>query len=297
VLFNLSLRTIRRWSKDKDCIGDARRGPKKKPKSTLSKAERKKILKVMNSPEYRDETPNKIVPKLADKGEYLASERTMYRILKQEGLLTHRQKSKIPSNTKPEPLAADGPNQVWSWDISYLKLTRRGSFIYLYLIEDIWSRKIVGWQVHEEESASMAALLIEDAFLNQHLVQQGVPRTVATSYMLSPDEEGKGPALIITALENNTYHTRRAQDMGGQTLWVQNALGHKTRMGYDALGRLVGEWAPHSSPARAARAAEPCRRRKLSADPYLSSRWDGEGDPRSACRLDAPPLGDNLLCQ
>ena len=87
----------------------------------------------------------------------------MYRVLKQEGQLTHRQRSKIPKHTKPQPLMADGPNQVWSWDISYLKMEVRGLFLYLYLITDIWSRKIVGFEVHEQEDAILAALLVEDA--------------------------------------------------------------------------------------------------------------------------------------
>jgi transposase InsO family protein len=162
-LFNLSLRTIRRWQGDNEKQGDKRRGPKKKPKNALSLAERKQFLKVTNSHEYRDLSPNQIVPRLADRGTYLGSERTLYRVLAEAGQLTHRQKSKIPVGTKPIPLVATGPGQVCSWDISYLKLEVRGLFVYLYLMVDIWSRKIVNWQVHDRESSELAAFFVEEA--------------------------------------------------------------------------------------------------------------------------------------
>jgi transposase InsO family protein len=87
----------------------------------------------------------------------------MYRVLKEEGQLTHRQKSKVPVGTKPVPLVANGPKQVCSWDISYLKLEVRGLFVFLYMMTDIWSRKIVNWRVHDQESTDLAALFVEEA--------------------------------------------------------------------------------------------------------------------------------------
>src|SRR5690606_9178057 len=98
-------------------------------------------------------------PQLADRGVYVASESSLYRVLRDADLLHHRAPSAAPT-TRPRPEhGATGPNQVWSWDITYLRTTIRGIFYRLYMIVDIWSRKIVGWEVHEEEKAELAAAL------------------------------------------------------------------------------------------------------------------------------------------
>ena len=87
------------------------------------------------------------------------SESTIYRILREERLLQHRGRAKAPVRRPPRAHVATGPNQLWSWDITYLKTPVRGVFVYLYLMLDVWSRKIVGWAVHEVESAECAAAL------------------------------------------------------------------------------------------------------------------------------------------
>ena len=116
-------------------------------------------------------SPKQIVPALADEeGTYLASESTMYRLLRKKGQLQHREPSH-PRTPRAKPAQeATGPNQLWSWDITYLKSNVRGSFFYLYLFVDVWSRKIVGWQVHRQENSDHASNLIQhicqDAGLN-----------------------------------------------------------------------------------------------------------------------------------
>lgn len=85
----------------------------------------------------------------------------MYRILRKEGQLKHRERSKPPTRHRPTPHVATGPQQVASWDITYLKSPVRGCFFYLYMVEDVWSRKILGWAVHEVECNELAAELIE----------------------------------------------------------------------------------------------------------------------------------------
>lgn len=122
------------------------------------------ILAVVNRPEYRDLSPKQIVPRLADAGEYLASESTIYRLLRRTHQQHHRERSQAP-RPRPRELVATGPNQVWSWDITYLPSPVRGVFYYLYMVMDVWSRKIVGWTVRESESAEYAAQLIEKACL------------------------------------------------------------------------------------------------------------------------------------
>lgn len=156
-VIGLSARCIERWRRQGGGE-DQRRGPKSDPANKLSAKEREQVLKVANSPEYRDLPPKQIVPKLADAGTYLASESSFYRILGEEGQLTHRERSRPPS-PKPAEHVATGSYQVWSWDITYLRSALRGCFYYLYLTVDIWSRKIVGWRVEESESTDLAAML------------------------------------------------------------------------------------------------------------------------------------------
>ncbi len=154
-------RTPQRWKHDG--IGDDRRaGPLTPPANALADAERAKIMEIANTPEFRDKSPKQIVPILADRDQYIASEATFYRVLRDANQLHHRASSKAPSKRhRPEAYTATGPNQVWSWDITYLRSTLRGSFFYLYMVLDIWSRKIVGFEVHEEESSDFAAWLLE----------------------------------------------------------------------------------------------------------------------------------------
>lgn len=139
-----------------------RRGPLTTPANKLSDAERQLILATVNSSDYRDKTPSQIVPLLADKGIYIGSESSMHRIMKSEGLDAHRQKSKPPTQRKPMELAATGPNQVYSWDITFLKSNVAGIFFYLYFVMDIYSRKIVGFAVHDEQCSELASRLIDD---------------------------------------------------------------------------------------------------------------------------------------
>ena len=158
-MLELSARTVERW-RASGGGEDGRRGPKTPPANKLSEVERKRLLNVVNSPEHRDLSPKQIVPKLADDGIYIASESTVYRVLREEGQLAHRERSRPPVNNRPTALAATGPEQVWSWDITYLPSPVRGSFFYLYMVMDVWSRKIVGWEVHLEESMELSARMI-----------------------------------------------------------------------------------------------------------------------------------------
>lgn len=118
-VLGLDIRTVQRWLRKR--IGeDGRAGPKTCPANKLSEAERRGILAIANLPQYRDLSPKQIVPLLADLGRYLASESTFYRILRAENLLRHRAASKPARRHRPRELAAKRPNQVWSWDITYL---------------------------------------------------------------------------------------------------------------------------------------------------------------------------------
>jgi putative transposase len=159
-MMELAPRTLQRWREQGEQGFDRRFGPKTSPRNKLSAAERKKVLEAANRPEHRDLSPKQIVPRLADAGVYIASESTFYRILHEENALHHREPSRPRSVSRPREYVATGPCQVFSWDITYLRSAVRGAFYYLYLIEDVWSRKIVGWAVHDEESMDLASELI-----------------------------------------------------------------------------------------------------------------------------------------
>jgi transposase InsO family protein len=168
----LSVRTVQRWQRAGSA--DRRKGSRGIPANRLSATERARVLAVLSAPEYCDKSPNQVVPMLVDRGEYIASESTMYRILHEEKLLRHRQASAPARRHEPTPRAASGPNQVWSWDITWLASPVRGMFFYLYLIVDIYSRKIVAWQVHERECAEYAAALATEACYVEGVAAQEV---------------------------------------------------------------------------------------------------------------------------
>jgi transposase InsO family protein len=161
-IVGLSARTIIRWRQQGDGR-DQRKGPAAAPANALSEQEKQRILQISNSAPFRDLSPKQIVPKLADQGVYLASESSFYRVLKEHKMLTHRQASKPAVCHRPKQHVATGPCQVWSWDITYLKTSVKGLFFYLYMIVDVWSRKIIAAQVFEKESMDHSAMLMAHA--------------------------------------------------------------------------------------------------------------------------------------
>jgi transposase InsO family protein len=189
-MIGLSVRTVERW-RDGAAV-DGRHGPHQPPANALTGTERAMILTVVTSAAYRDLSPHQIVPQLADAGRYLASEATIYRILREEALLHHRGRAKAPVRRPPRAHVATGPAQLWSWDITYLRTPVRGVFSYLYLMLDIWSRKIVGWAVHDEESAEHAAALFVAICREQRLDPRGI--------VLHADNGGpmKGATMVAT---------------------------------------------------------------------------------------------------
>lgn len=163
-VIGLSARTIIRWRRQNGGE-DQRKGPVSDPGNKLSQREKQQILDVANCAQFRDLSPKQIVPKLADQGVYLASESSFYRVLKEHNMLTHRQASKPAAPKRPKEHLADGPCQVWSWDITYLKTSVKGMFFYLYMVVDVWSRKIITAQVFAEESMDHSAGLLANACL------------------------------------------------------------------------------------------------------------------------------------
>jgi putative transposase len=170
-VLDVSLRTVERWEKEPN-QGDQRRGPDTVCGHALSAAEKQAIVAVSNSSAYRDLSPWQIVARLADQGSYLGSQSSFYRVLKHNDQLSHRQNSKPPVHHRPKDLTARNPNEVWSWDITYLNSPIRGAYYYLYMVEDIFSRMIVGWTVEEVQSAEHSARLIDWA-CQEHGIARG----------------------------------------------------------------------------------------------------------------------------
>jgi putative transposase len=165
-MLGIKIRTLQRWQKS-NCCEDKRHGPNTPPRTKLTAFEHARILTVANSAEYCNQPPGQIVPRLADNGDFIASESSFYRILKQEKQLNHRSASRPRKHTKPKSLVAEKPNQIWSWDISYLPSLIRGHFFYLYMFLDIYSRKIVGFNIFEKEDGQYAAKVVSMAYLSE----------------------------------------------------------------------------------------------------------------------------------
>jgi len=172
----VALRTLQRWSAP-DAGGEDLRplADRPEPGHKLTVEEKAMILETVHSPEFASKPPSQIVPILADQGCYLASESTFYRVLRAAGEQNHRGRAQEPRHLTKSEQCATAPNQVWSWDITYLPGPVKGLFYYLYLFLDIFSRDIVGWEVWEEESAEHASHLIGRACLSQGILSQPIP--------------------------------------------------------------------------------------------------------------------------
>lgn len=161
-LLGLDMRTVQRWRARPDGV-DQRRGPKTRPSNTLSAAEEGEVLALVVSKEFVGLSPHQLVAKLADMGIYLASEATIYRLLRRNRLLQHRDRARPATRRRPREHVATGPNQVWAWDITFLPAGVRGTFWYLYSVIDVWSRKLVASVVHDAQADDLAAELVDDA--------------------------------------------------------------------------------------------------------------------------------------
>ena len=171
-ILGLTCRTLRRWRHLKD-LTDQRtcQKPRDYPHA-LTAEEKASIIEISNRKEYKSLPPSQIVPRLADKGIYVASESSFYRVLKEHGQLHHRGRTQPPKERPlPAALRATRSNQLWSWDITFLPLCIRGQFLRLYMVMDVYSRYIVSWEVHHEESTDHAAELIRKACL-KHRIQR-----------------------------------------------------------------------------------------------------------------------------
>jgi len=173
----ISLRTYKRWYKAGVVQADQRPlCDRPVPANKLTSEEREMILTTCNLAEHANLPPSQIVPTLLDKGIYYASESSFYRVLKQADQLNHRGRTRPPKKRrKPTSFTASAANQLWSWDITYLASPVKGQYYYLYLFEDIYSRKIVGYEVYEKECGELASQLLQRCMLKEQCFNQADP--------------------------------------------------------------------------------------------------------------------------
>ena len=158
----IDVRTLQRWKAGQGLQrGDGRPlAERPTPAHALSVAEREQIVQVANEPRFADMPAARIVPALADEGVYLASESSFQRVLRAHGQTQRRGRARPPRASRPPTThVATAPRQVWCWDMTYLPAEVVGRWFHLYLILDLYSRKIVGFEVHDSDDAVHAAHL------------------------------------------------------------------------------------------------------------------------------------------
>ena len=181
------------------------RRPRPLPARSLSAQERRAVLGELHSERFVDCSPAAVWATLLDEGRYLASERTMYRLLAAQhgGVRERRDQLSHPPYQRPE-LLAERPNEVWSWDISKLKGPAKWTYSYLYVILDVFSRYAVGWTVQQRETATLAEQLIA-----QTLEQQQIGRDQLTIHAdRGSSMTSKPVAFLLADLGVTKTHSR-----------------------------------------------------------------------------------------
>jgi putative transposase len=230
----ISQRTLQRWESDATPLEDQRpHAERTVPKNKLSEEERDIIVQTVNQPEFKSLPPSQIVPRLADKGVYIASESTMYRVLKEKDMQHHRGRSKKPSSKPISTHCATGPNQVWMWDISWLPGPAKGIYFYLYIILDLFSRKIVAWDIWLEESAENASVLVRRGMVSEQRLPSLGP-LVLHSDNGSPM---KGASLLETLYKLGITPSRSRPRVSNDNPYAESIFRTcKYRPGYPSKG-------------------------------------------------------------
>jgi putative transposase len=174
------------------------------PERALVSQERQEVLDVLHSEEFMDKAPQEVYAALLDRGQYLCSIRTMYRLLEaNQEVRERRNQLRHPSYQKPE-LLATAPNQVWSWDITKLLGPAKWTYFYLYVILDIFSRYVVGWMIASQESRGLAKKLIQEALERQNIL----PGQLTIHADRGSSMKSKPVALLLSDLGITKTHSR-----------------------------------------------------------------------------------------
>ena len=181
------------------------RRPRPLPTRALSQQEREAVLAELHCERFVDCSPAAVWATLLDEGRYLASERTMYRLLEARhgGVRERRDQLSHPAYARPE-LLAQRPNEVWSWDITKLLGPAKWAYFYLYVILDVFSRYAVGWTVQQRESAELAKSLIAQATEQQAIE----PNTLTVHADRGSSMTSKPVAFLLADLGVTKTHSR-----------------------------------------------------------------------------------------
>lgn len=238
-VLEISQRTLFRWRSETTPNEDQRpHAIRPEPKNKLSEEEKNQILEIVNRPEFQSLPPSQIVPTLADQGEYIASESTMYRVLKENSMQHHRGMSKVPVKREISTHSANGPNQVWMWDITYMPASIKGTYYYLYLILDLYSRKIVGWEVWEKESSEYASIVVRKAMMSEKRTHHPKP-LILHSDNGSPM---KGATLLETLIQLGVIPSNSRPRVSNDNAYAESIFRtFKYRPGYPRKGLLTIE--------------------------------------------------------
>ena len=195
----IELRTLQRWKAHEGLTaGDGRpQAVRPMPIHALSPAERAQLLAVANEPRFAAVPPARIVPMLADEGVYLASESSFSRVLREHGQHVHRGRAKAPKASRPPTThIASAAHEVWCWDMTYLPAVVMGRWFHLYLILDLYSRKIVGWEVHDTDDSEHAVHLVRRTALAEGIA------AMTTKPVLHGDNGSTLKATTVLAMLN-----------------------------------------------------------------------------------------------
>ena len=193
--------TIYRWRRPPQSRAPR---PRSAPARTLSEAERIGVLTELHAERFQDASPAEVYATLLDEGRYLCSERTMYRLLSVRGEARERRNQLTPPAYARPELLAQGPNEIWSWDITKLLGPAKWTYFYLYVILDVFSRYPVGWTVQHRESAQVAKALIAQAAEQQEIV----PGTLTVHADRGSSMTSKPVAFLLADLGITKTHSR-----------------------------------------------------------------------------------------
>lgn len=142
--------------------GEAARLPARQPRA-LDTAERREVLDILHSEEFRDQPPAEVYAALLDRGVYLCSVSTMYRLLRGQGESGERRRQRPAQHHAVPRLCAAAPNQVWTWDITKLPLVKKGEYLCLYVVIDLFSRFVLAWMLSRKENSALSRQLMREA--------------------------------------------------------------------------------------------------------------------------------------
>ena len=210
----IDVRTLQRWKAHDGLVsGDSRPAAvRPTPAHALTPEEREQILHVANEARFADMPPARIVPALADDGVYIASESSFQRVLRAHAQMRHRGRAKAPRHSRPPTThVATAPRQLWCWDMTFLPAAVIGRWFYLYLILDVYSRKIVGFEVHDSDNAEHASHLVKRTALAEGI------HAMTTKPVLHGDNGSTLKATTVLAMlywlgVNPSYSRPRVSD-------------------------------------------------------------------------------------